>query len=636
MSIVTIEYDTSNFVASIEDQIVYLWGSYSSSEVYFSVPSFLELNAERIRAKYLSFIYELGSSEINGASLIDHLNNNDGLSYWWMTTIAEKSPYKSPRIYDCLKLIALEEMIIVNSPSMVILKVEDKDFSKSVERICDHLGIKFLYQPRKSLRRRLSPREIYETCPAVIRGPISLARHFIKRSSLKSKNQLREDVFTNSAFFCSYFIHLDGQRAEKGMFYSRQWGDLPKLISDYGIRANWIHHFIPSNEVPNEREGDELLERFNQNTLMQQQHSFLDTYIDWRIIFKIVIKWIWIISACRKIGSIKERFNLRNSGIWFWPFLQHEWKNSIYGPVAFKNFLYEELFNISLKKLPKQKIGFYLCEFQAWEVAFLKAWRKNGHGKIIGVPHSTTPFWHLYYLHDSRVYNQAIAKSRFMLPDILAVNGVHAKIFFIESGYPPSQIVEVEALRYTSLSKVISRKRSKNKLADINKGERTRVLILGDAMANSTERLLSKVEQASKIMQLNFEFTAKFHPDNYVDISKYPDLELQITNQDLSVVLNDFDVIISANGTSASLDAYISGCHVLIEISAESLNLNPLRGFSGVTFFMDSIQLTNALKNLLNTTSTCDGTQNEFFYLDDSLSKWKGLISQDIDLIQPR
>jgi surface carbohydrate biosynthesis protein (TIGR04326 family) len=90
---------------------VLCWRSYAHGGSVSSVPRYLEAHADRIRSKYLAFIHDLGESLVAGRRVIDHLDFGDGFSYWWMTTIAEKSPLKSSRIYDCLRMFALEEML---------------------------------------------------------------------------------------------------------------------------------------------------------------------------------------------------------------------------------------------------------------------------------------------------------------------------------------------------------------------------------------------------------------------------------------------------------------------------------------------------------------------------------------------
>ena len=89
-----------------------LWRGYGAEQGVASVPQHLEANADRLRDKYLKFVHDLAEHRVGGARVVERLGLGDGFSFWWMTLIAEKSPFKSPRIYDCLRLLALEEILL--------------------------------------------------------------------------------------------------------------------------------------------------------------------------------------------------------------------------------------------------------------------------------------------------------------------------------------------------------------------------------------------------------------------------------------------------------------------------------------------------------------------------------------------
>src|SRR3990172_153193 len=117
------------------------------------------------------------------------------------------------------------------------------------------------------------------------------------------------------------------------------------------------------------------------------------------------------------------------------------------GPVAISNLLWIELFDVALRDLPHQKKGLYLCENQAWERAFIHAWRKYGHGQLIAVAHSTVRFWDLRYFIDPRTPR---SQDPYPMPqaDLMALNGKAARDAYLSVDRPKETIVECEALRY--------------------------------------------------------------------------------------------------------------------------------------------------------------------------------------------
>ena len=121
---------------SSENNQILLWSSYESSEVdgLYSISEIVEKNANQLRSKYLSIIYELGEVKINGKSVIEHLEIRPDFSYWWMSQLGAKDTLieLSP-IDNIIKLIACKDWLekknyssifnpsIISNVSMVFL-----------------------------------------------------------------------------------------------------------------------------------------------------------------------------------------------------------------------------------------------------------------------------------------------------------------------------------------------------------------------------------------------------------------------------------------------------------------------------------------------------------------------------------
>jgi len=71
------------------------WSSYtnSTSDRIFSIPQFVEENADHLKAKYLELIYDFGEEKLNDKRIIDHLSIRSNYSYWWSTLLNEKCNY---------------------------------------------------------------------------------------------------------------------------------------------------------------------------------------------------------------------------------------------------------------------------------------------------------------------------------------------------------------------------------------------------------------------------------------------------------------------------------------------------------------------------------------------------------------
>jgi surface carbohydrate biosynthesis protein (TIGR04326 family) len=593
-----------------------------------SIPRYLENNAERLRAKYLALIHDLGETRVMGRRVIDHLDMGDGFSLWWMTELAEKSPFKSPQIYDCLRVLALEEILLEKKPSSLALNSTDRNLAKAMKKLCQSLQIGFIWQSGQP-SRKWSLRKLYQAMPYPVQGLIRFVRHLVVRWPLRRLKRPPWFSDDNAVFLCSYFSHLDQASCAQGRFHSRQWEALPKCLHDHGERTNWIHHFLFGAAVPDVQTGLRWLRLFNRDANEQGCHAFLDTYLTWGGVVRVFRNWIWLNAVAWRLRPIQAAFSSTGSAIWLWPILHGNWQTSLNGPVAISNCLWIELFDAALKDIPHQETGLYLWENQGWERALLRAWRKHHHGKITGVQHTTVPFWHLNNFHDQRDYKSE-QNCPMPLPDRLAVNGPVARKAFAGAGYPVAQLVEVEALRYLKLQSKEARPvlSAENRLAGKPPKPApigVKVIALGDIVPATVDNFLKLLEEATKLLPSSYKFTFKPHPVCAVRLADYPGLRADETSEALDKILGEYDIALATNSTSASVDAYMAGLPVIIALDGTDLNLSPLRGQPGVRFVGTPDELVEALQTPDLGRST-DAGGNNFFFLDTGLPRWKQLL----------
>ena len=608
---------------------VLCWQSYAHRDLVSSVPRYLEDHAERLRARYLTFIHDLGESRIDGKRVVDHLNMGDGFSFWWMTQLAEKSPFKSPRIYDCLRLLALEEILLEKKPSELALDSSDRNLAQAIRRLCQNLRINFIWRSGKKSKQEWSLRGFYRALPYPVQGLISL-RYLVMRWPLRKLEKPQWFSGDNAIFLCSYFAHLDPVSGAEGRFYSHQWEGLPKYLHDSGKYTNWIQHFLHRPSDLDAKTGLNWMRLFNRDAYKQGYHTFLETYLSWNVVLRALKNWFWLNAVSWRLRQISCAFNPRGSAAWLWPLLRSDWRVSLNGPVAISNCLWVELFDAALKDIPHQKIGLYLWENQGWESALLRAWRRHGHGGIIGVPHATIVFWHLNNFDDPRTLNsnQNCAKP---LPNRLAVNGPMAWKAFTETGYPVERLVEVEALRFQYLLALGSGKSKKpgDDPASARfqaQGLPKRVLILGDFTIKQTLKMLRCIEAASHLIDAEISLTLKPHPVCPMRREDFPTLSFELTDRPLAEIMQDFNLAFSSNTSSAGLDALLAGLYVVIFLDDEDFNHSPLRGVEGVRFVRTARELAIALQ--ADRRNEFPPAAGDFFWLDNQLPRWRRVLSK--------
>ena len=235
---------------------------------------YVNQHCHTLRSKYLSFIADLSEANINGINLSDYFKVEKGYNIWWMSLILEKSVYKSPKITQCIYLIALEELLVSKKINNLAITAEDKEIGISIINLCEKLGIEICIDFPRLSRKEISLRSLYDILPNTPKALIFFIRHVINSFFNRS---FKPKWFSGpkSIFIFSYFIHLDHKKSDDGQFYSRQWECLPDLLKSKGIDINWGHIFLKNDITSTYKEGKRLKNLFNQNNANNGAHYFL-------------------------------------------------------------------------------------------------------------------------------------------------------------------------------------------------------------------------------------------------------------------------------------------------------------------------------------------------------------------------
>jgi len=351
------------------------------------------------------------------------------------------------------------------------------------------------------------------------------------------------------------------------------------------------------------------------------------------VVFRALKNWVWLNTVSWRLKKINSVFNPKDSAVWLWPLLRRDWKTSLTGPVSMSNCLWVELFDAALKDMPYQKMGLYLWENQGWENALLRAWRRYGHGEIIGVPHATIAYWHLNNFDDSRTLASRESSAK-PLPDHLAVNGQMAWKAFVITGYPVERLFEVEALRFQYLMAY----GSGNLMEFGGQPEHAnpsapslpkRVLVISGGFDDENHKMLQCVGAALRLIGAEVSLMVKPHPVCLIRKEDYPSLSFELTDRPLAEIMREFDFAFSCNTSSASLDALLAGLSVVVFLKDGDFNHSPVRGVDGVQFVSSAEQLAAALQS--GKRNTCLPSIKNFFFLDSQLPKWRRVISGDLE-----
>jgi hypothetical protein len=89
---------------------------------------------------------------VGSKSIEECLNINGEFSYWWMSLVAEKSPFKSKSTENIVKLLALEKILIEKGVKKISFVGSNRQLSKAFSRLCQNLNISydFLYKKNQN------------------------------------------------------------------------------------------------------------------------------------------------------------------------------------------------------------------------------------------------------------------------------------------------------------------------------------------------------------------------------------------------------------------------------------------------------------------------------------------------------
>ncbi len=603
-------------ICNLQLDNIHLWNSYNSNFSQVSIPSILEKNSDKYKNLFLNLIYEISQKKINDKTLIDCLKIKDDFSLWWMNKVFEKNPLKLPAINDCLKMLVLEDLLMKQKYSEIIIYTSSKKLEKTISLLCNKVGINFESKLEKNKKKKYDVLKIFYILPHFFQGLIYYYYYIIKKFSLINKNFISTKLMTNSVYICSYFINFNYSETKNGIFNSSFWNCLPQELNKMNYKVNWMHHLILNNQFKEPKRASYLLSKINKNTKKLEIHNFLESYLDLQIIVKVFFLWLKCIYLSYKTKTVKHFFKSKNSNINFWILLKDEWKSSLYGKDSIHNLFMLELFLKYFKVLPIQKIGIYLYENQPWEMAMLYSWKKFQKAPIIGFAHATVPYWHLYYYNHKNFYYNL--QTKIPQPDYVALNGKFAISNFKMSGFPQNKIVSVEALRYLNNN-------YENETYQIKKNKR--ILIVGEMHKESMEFMYTILEDAKSFFKKNnYDIGIKYHPSNILNFKDKKNIICKQETLPLEEIFYKYDIIICGNSTSAALEAYLLKKKVIIILSGSILNLSPLRSSPNVNFISSSKDLEEVLINYTEFNKTNISLEN-YLYLDKKIPKWLALLN---------
>lgn len=607
-----------------EKDILY-WNSFSCSkgDRVFSLPIIVEESAEKLKANYLKLIYEFGEARVQDKRVIEHLKIRKNLSYWWMTLISESCNYaKSPQIDNIVKLMALEQHLLLNKYKLIIFKTSNKELARSAIILAKKMSIEIKCITFNERLNSIKSFKVYRNLPNIIKSLAWLIYYIVSNWQLKGSGVKEWKKTDAKTTFVSYLFNLDSESSKNGIFKSQYWGKLTSVMNNKNISTNWLHIYIKNDSTPSANKAKKLIKKFNKVAKGNEVHVTLESFLSLKIICNTFIDWFKLL----RIKNLVSKKIKHESG-YLWPLFKKDCIESMSGVAAISNLVYLNLFENAMNALPVQNKGCYLQENQGWEFGFISAWKAAGHKKnLVGFPHSTIRYWDLRYFFDPKNF---INSSFLDLPraDYLGINGDISKKNLLSGAFIKNEFIELESLRYLYLNNFSLNQKSLR----INNPNEITILVFGDYLKEKTYDQLNVLSLAVEKIKKPVRFIIKPHPACPINLKDFPGLSAEVQTLSIEELLKQSDAVYSSLITSASIDAYCVGLPVISLLDGKTLNMSPLRGSKSVYFVKNSEDLSRAL----NTITPIDRYHlNYYFYLDPDLPNWLNWLSDDFNKVK--
>lgn len=605
--------------------VVVLWRRHEKEKQadLISLPSRIDADPDRYRGRYLEWVYELGNFLVRGDRIIDHLRLRRGFSYWWMTKIAQKfNSSEKSQINEAIKFMAMEEVLQEEKPKCIELHTSNKKLALVFKNMARNLKFKFaakIYPQNTAGNKGL--KRIYERLPWGGQASLFFFWYLCTRwLPLLSISPKRVGLPADVCFF-DIFVHLKSDAIRRGSFESNYWTDLVDFLRKNNIQSNWVHRYFKHADIDSIKKAQNLVDRMNSNGEKFEHHVLADKGLRWTVWVRAIKDYIILARKSISLSNVDKAFTPNGGDIDFWPLFKDDWYDSLIGPEAvyccLRLCIYEEV----LRHVRPLSMGVYIQENQPWEMALIHAWRSAGHGMLIGAPHTTVRYWDLRYFYDKQTYRDKRNNS-LPMPDRVAVNGPVAKRVYLQGGYPKKEIVEVEALRYLGIQGVGRAQR-----IPIDKHERTVVLMCGDFLQSTNQKMIAWLTKASDSLPSGNEYIVKPHPAFRIESVELCRPNFRISEEPLEVLMLKCDVVFTSNITSAAVNAYCLGLPVVQMLDGRYFNMSPLRDTGGSFYVKSAGELAQVLKRIGEKSEENIGGKGEsYFYLDRDLPRWDKLL----------
>ena len=582
---------SGDFEFTGKEKNIILWDSLFENKRnnIISIISCIEKKPSIYRQKFYDLVYEISRKNIGNKLLLDYLNIEKGLSFFWFTNIGQRDNISQfPELNEIIKSFCLIEIIEKKKIREMHLEISQKNIREQIKSICFSKKLKITFENNYKEINKIK-----------LLNPLKVLLYsfyfYLKRLGFKRNKYSKSDFI-----LFDFFI---GESISNSKFSSKYYTKLTDLMSTFKMSYNYAHLFFKSKTSKNLFEINKRLRKLNNHVIDRETN-----------LYKVGYSLIKYFSLLRKIFFLRKFKNLFFSSkhkIDFKYLIGENFFDSLTGINSIKNLSYNELIKSYVKKNTGCNYGIYIFENQPWELILNYHWKKNNNCNLFAMVHTTVRFWDLRMFYGNKFLNSNL------IPTKILSNSKYSKIELINGGYCTKSIVDVEALRYLKTENELDNKKESS--TEIKK-----LLVCGDFNTKTNKILVDIGQNVQSKSKCKVDFIP--HPTQ-----KFltPKNNLNLINNKLQKIINNYNYILTSSISSSSVEAVEYGKVVFQLLEKGSLNFSPVKNLNRTIFITSA----NDIISHFQKNKKIQTKKFIFFYENKKLNKWKNFLGK---LIQTR
>lgn len=581
---------------------------------WYSLPAEVHEHREELRSDYLAWLHEAGLTRVRGVPILDRMTIRPGLSYWWMTIPADNSLESNAPAYIAVRLMTLTALADRLAVTRVRIATSDRSLARLLKTWAKSTGR--AHKTQLGQRSPFTRGSIYRAFPLLAALRIVIGHAGIPLRVKRNPDGPPPAVGESGICLVDYLAHFSPGAVEEGRFASNYWGPLVEMLDEPKDPVRWLHLSAEQASTGVVTRDSHLVGRFDEHAA-RQSHDLLHRHLTWGVLFRSCRDYLKVRGLGHAARPRSRIFFESKSSNSLWQAFRAPYRDQYFGKTAMLNCLWLNLFEEALEHMPRQRLGIYLFENQPWELAFINAWRRNGHGELLGVAHSTTRFWDTRYFKDPRdLWSEAGANSM-PWPDKVAVNGPLMRRSCDEGSYPADRIVEVEALRYLHLLNWGGERQS---------SDAPRIVIFGEYSSETQRRMLHVINCSLDQGEFAAETTYRPHPAGFPHSIRVHDSVRIVQTGTIREALTGVRVVICGPTSSVAVEVAAMGSHAVVIGDGRGFVSGGTTSIEQASLVTSPTQLTRAVAQALSESGIAgESQQHNIMNLDVGIAQWRAL-----------